>query len=552
MEEVRRQKGTRMTALKWLFLCSGTALAGLLSVKGSLIWVIVGIPVAVLALFILIFRLHFLERAFSSFVRWRAALSLILATYAANAYAGIFYTHLQSLTAEVASPLLTDVIGRFGAAFTVFAGVASVLALFVYLYWFLGWFLERMRDIFCFTDAVERWYLPAALLVFALVITLVYANTDVFYSANAASDNVWDKVDIVYSSDSSALNEQNVFYNIGASENDIRQPLFGAFAAPFALGASLVARLLLIPEAYSTLLQIVQSVLLALSLMLVVRMIGVSGPAKALTLVCFSLLYPTMLYLLNMEQYIFAVFWLILLLWMIVRGDVRGRDTAWIAATGSMLTSGVFLLLVPAKGSLRSRLKDGALALGGFVLAGAVLGRTAMVLSSAASIRFLMQFTGEKLPFVARLMQYVQFAASCLIAPAAQIEQYANGVAVYHQTHVSAWSIPGMICLAAAIAGFVVNRKRFFAQICAGWVAFSFLLLCALGWGTSEHALVLYTHYFSWAFVSLIVMLLTRMPDRMRALQLGVLSVGALALAVVNLGGIAQIVRFGLAYYPLR
>ena len=552
MEAEQRQGGKRMTALRWLFLCSGTALAGLLSVKGSLIWVIVGIPVAVAALSILIFRLHFLERAFSSFVRWRAALSLILAAYAANAYAGIFLKHLHSLTAEVASPLLAGLIARFGMAFTAFAGVASVLALFVYLYWFLGWFSERMRDIFCATDAVERWYFPAAILVFALVITLVYANTNVFYGANAASDNVWDKVDIVYSSDSSILNEQNVFYNIGASENDIRQPLFGAFAAPFALGASLLARLLLVPQAYSTILQIVQSVLLALSLMLVVRMIGVSGSAKALTLVCFSLLYPTMLYLLNMEQYIFAVFWLILLLWMIQKGDMRGRNTAWIAATGSMLTSGALLLLVPAKGSLQSRLKDGALALGGFVLAGAVLGRTAMVLSSAESIRFLVQFTGEKLPFLARLMQYVQFAASCLIAPAAQIEQYTSGVAVFHQTHVSAWSITGMLCLAFAIAGFVVNRRRFFAQICAGWVAFSFLLLCVLGWGTSEHALVLYTHYFSWAFVSLIVMLLARLPERLRWLQLGVLSAGALGLAVVNLDGIAQIVRFGLTYYPLR
>jgi hypothetical protein len=31
-----------------------------------------------------------------------------------------------------------------------------------------------------------------------------------------------------------------------------------------------------------------------------------------------------------------------------------------------------------------------------------------------------------------------------------------------------------------------------------------------------------------------------------------VLSAGALGLAVVNLDGIAQIVRFGLTYYPLR
>lgn len=548
-EQMRQKQSFRV--FRWLFLCSGTALAGLLSIKGALVWVAAGIPLAAAALAVLIFKFHFLEQTFASRVRWIAILSAILALYAAYCYADLFYYHLQSLAGELSNAAASGLIARYGLIFTAVAGAASIPALFVYLYWFFGWFFAWMREVFRASDRMERWYLVAACVLFALAISLVYSRTDAFYAANASSDNIWDKIDIVYSSDSSMLTEQNVFYNIAASENDIRQPLFGAFAAPFALGASLVSRMVMLPALYPVILQMVQAAFLALSLLLVVRMIGATGAVKALTLACLSLLYPTLLFLLNAEQYIFSVFWLVLLVWMIVQGEERGRDAAWTAASGSMVTSGVFLLLLPGKGTIKEKVKQGAAAVVLFALIMIVLGRMAMVLSSAESVRFLMQFAGEKLPFLARAKQYSEFIVSCFVAPAAEITRYANGVVVFQQAQSNGWSIAGFVCLAAAIAGFAANRKRLYAQICAGWVALSFLLLCLLGWGTAEHALVLYTHYFAWAFVSLIAMLILRVFERRRALQIAALSAGALALAIINARGIAELIRFGLTNYPL-
>ena len=549
-EEFLAQKNGLRTALKWVLLLSGTALAGLLSTKGSLLWVAAGIPLAAAVLAVLIFKFRFLERTFSVRVRWIAVLSGILALYAAYCYADLFYYHLQSLAGEITSTTVTGLIARFGLFFTGVAAIISVPALFVYLYWFIGWFTARMRAVFRASDRVERWYLIIAFVVFAVAITLVYSKTSVFSAANASSDNVWDKIDIVYSSDSSMLTEQNVFYNIAASENDIRQPLFGAFAAPFALAASLVSRVIMLPEAYPAIVQVVQSAFLALGLMLIVRMTGAKGAVKALALVSFSLLYPTLLFLLNVEQYIFSTFWLILLVWMLVEGEDQGRDTAWVTATGSTLTSGIFLLLLPAKGTFQEKVRQGALAVLQFAIFMVLLGRVAMVLSSAESIRFIMQFAGEKLPFLARAMQYSEFAASCLIAPAAEITRYVGGVAVFQQSAINQWSVAGFLCLAAVVVGFLTNRKSRYAQICAGWVAFSFLLLCVVGWGTSENALVLYSLYFGWAFVSLIVMLITRVLEKWRAAQIGVLAASALALLVVNAQSIAALVRFGLENYP--
>ncbi len=546
-----RADQTPTKAFRWLFLLSATALAGLLSVKGELVWVVSSLPLVVLALVFLVFRFRFLEWVFASFHLGRAALSLVLAAYAAEVYADLFLVHLNSFAAESAKPLILDLAGRYGAAASALAGLVAILALFVYLYWFLGWFSARMRAILQKTDAVERWFFLVALALCVVAIVVIYSQTSVFSNPNASADNVWKKVDILYTSDTSSLTEQNVFLNVAASENDIRQPLFGVFAAPFALGASLVSRLLLLPTVYLPLLQIVQAALLLLALVLIVRMLGASGGGKALSLVLLSAMFPTLLFLLNMEQYIFSVFWLILLVWLFVSGETEGRDTAWIAATGSILISGVSIVLVPNGKSWKQRFQQGALAVLWFVLIALLFGRAAMVMTTAANLQFLLQFAGDKLPFLTRLMQYVSFAASCFVAPTAQVFHYDSGMAVYHQLEVTSWSVGGFAVLAAAITGFLLNRKSVFARICAAWVACSFLLLCVLGWGTSENGLVLYTLYFGWAFVSLILLLIKRLFRQIRPLQYGLLGAGILALAYLNTLGLADIIRFGLQYYPV-
>lgn len=546
-----RQNGEPTKAFHWLFFLSATALAGLLSVKGELLWVAASLPLVVIALGLLVFRFRFLERTFIHFSLGRAALSLLLSAYAAEVYSNLFLVHLLSFAGESSSAQILDLAGRFGAPVSALAGVVSLLALFVYLYWFFGWFLAQMRAIVRRADAVERWFVLIALALCVASILTVYAKTTVFTSPNASADNVWGKVDILYTSDTSSLTEQNVFLNVAASENDIRQPLFGVFAAPLSLLASLVSRLLLSPGAYLPLLQILQSALLLVCLVLIVRMLGISGADKALSLVLLSLLFPTLLFLLNMEQYIFSVFWLILLVWLSTCGEQADRSTTWVAAAGSILISGVSIVLVPRERAWKPRVLEGARAILLFGLIGLLFGRAAMVMTTAANIQFLLQFAGEKLPFLARLMQYVQFVASCFVAPAAEVIRYDSGMAVYQTLEVTSWSVGGLVCLAATAAGFLLNRKNAFARICAAWVVCSFLLLCVLGWGTNENGLVLYTLYFGWAFASLILLLIQRLFRRVRALRYSVLGAGVLALAYVNAAGIAAIIRFGLQFYPV-
>ena len=133
-----RRDGEPTKGFRWLFFLSATALAGLLSVKDEIVWVAVGIPLVIVALGFLVFRFRFLERTFSVFHVGRAALSLVLSAYAAQCYSNLFLTHLLSFASESGSPLFTGLVERFGAVGSAAAGLVSMLALFVYLYWFSG------------------------------------------------------------------------------------------------------------------------------------------------------------------------------------------------------------------------------------------------------------------------------------------------------------------------------------------------------------------------------------------------------------------------------
>ena len=62
----------------------------------------------------------------------------------------------------------------------------------------------------------------------------------------------------------------------------------------------------------------------------------------------------------------------------------------------------------------------------------------------------------------------------------------------------------GIIILVLVTISFILNKKDKLSKISYYWVIFSVLLLCVVGWGTQENGLVLYSLYFSWAFIILI------------------------------------------------
>ena len=105
------------------------------------------------------------------------------------------------------------------------------------------------------------------------------------------------------------------------------------------------------------------------------------------------------------------------------------------------------------------------------------------------------------------------------------------------------------IFILAAIA-FIVSRKTKLSVTAFCWGLFAFLLLCVVGWGAPENGMVLYTLYFSWAFCILLFYLILKLAhEKVVPVSIAVLAV-ALSMIYLNGKGIAEIIRFGIQYYP--
>jgi hypothetical protein len=85
------------------------------------------------------------------------------------------------------------------------------------------------------------------------------------------------------------------------------------------------------------------------------------------------------------------------------------------------------------------------------------------------------------------------------------------------------------------------------------WCAFSAILLVGLGWGTAENGLILYGLYFSWAFYVLLRQALVWPLEQAKLTrwQTGLDAVLAAVLLVLNVPGMAALLRFAVSNYPV-
>lgn len=342
----------------------------------------------------------------------------------------------------------------------------------------------------------------------------------------------------------------NCWVSISASENDIRQPLFGVFSSPVAVIPYSVSLILFfIPNTYAYLTAITQVIVLIFSYLLIANLLNLNNIYKILFLSIISLTFPTLLFSLNLEQYIFSVFWLILFIYIVVE-KMEYTEVAFIGCAGSMLTGGIlFPLLIKEKNFKKTvaYLFKVLIAFGAFCF---IFGRT-YILGDIENLKLMLSFTGRGLPLLEKLQQYTAFIMSCFIAPDSEIVD--SGVkVVYLATTVDKFNYCGIAVLILCLIGFFLNRKDKFAQICFGWVIFSIVLLGIVGWGASENGMVLYTLYFAWAYISLIFLLINKIPERFKFLKYIIFGIIVIALLFFNIKGLFDILSFATKYYPVR
>lgn len=536
---------------KVLFIISGVAMTVLFSLRGVPVFTAVGVVCSFVILCVLTFKFDFLEKVFININKVRLIVSFVFALFACYQFIIAFYIRCLRLF-ELASPVIQipeHYRSIIGIILAIAVGIAAFYSIYVFLYAFIDRFYVVLKDWFGQIDRIEKYYLIICGIGFAIAVVLIFRSTNVFYAPNI--DGTIIDFDVVYTSDSGDHLKNNVYLIIGAGENDIRQPLFGLFALPFALVATVLSKFLFfIPNIYPIAIDIIQIVLLLVSFVSITRILSLSGATKAFLLIIFMISYPTLLFSLNMEQYIFVVFWLILFIYASVMNK-ESKEYYFIAATGSMMTTAItFPLLLrgkPIRECVRDLVSTGLI----FAIIITIFGRLPIFLDIVASFKGLMRFAGTKIPFTEKLLQFFNFVASCFIKPQAGINTTMYSHISYQLDPVTSLNYLGVVIFAVTILGFILNYKNHFALICFGWVLFSFCILCLLGWGTIENGLILYTLYFSWAYISLVFMCIEKVFAKWKIFRYLVYSTAILVLLCINLPGIYQIIDFGIKYYPM-
>lgn len=424
--------------------------------------------------------------------------------------------------------------------------------------WVLAAFYRRVfngvRAAFLGAKTYEWIWFGVACAVFVVLVVVMYSLSNAFhfstYQGNRAPYNV------IFSSDSNLLLTEDVYFNFSAGENDLRQPLFGLFAAPFCAVPKLIGyALFFLPNAYLYALAALQAVLLVFTVFLLGRLAEFTGVKELLFLTLCLCSYPTLLFLLIQEQYVFAVFYLVLFLWH-WKGGKRSR-LSLVAATGCLLTSAALFPLLAERDergkwvnrkSVIRIVGSGVL----FLILCFVSG-VALNLLDRQKLHTIFGFTGDGVPFGGRVLQYLNYLALCFVAPAGTVS-YSAGFPSYVLPAPDVSAL-GIVVLLLAILGFVLNRKKNFYRICFYWFVCSLAVLLVVGWGTAENGLVLYSLYYGWAVWGLAFGAVDGVCDRLckKRVRIKYIVFGALLVAVLvfNCLGMADLFSFALEYYPV-
>jgi len=546
-----------------IFIFSGTALTALLSVQGPIIQRVIGVILSAIIFFFLAFKFKILKKVFFEINKGYLLIAGLFS--AVTVYYFSFYFYSAIFYYKIYSPYY-KIFEKFGfhqenydkmlKLAAVFAGALAFFSIFVFWYWLFSRLIPITFDYFIGLDKMDKLFLITSTIIFSILIIMVYSTTNVFYSPMV--DGKVGLYDIVYTSDSGGMVLNNVFVNIAAFENDLRHALFGLYSLPFGIIAIILSKVIFfVPNSYPLLLAIVQVPLLSISGLLMCKMMKLNQKSKFFLLLIFSISYPYIFYVLCLEHYLIGVFYLIVFIYTFLERKTL-KSLLYIGATGTFISSGILFPFISRQKKLMNWIKDiEKTALMFFSLA-IVFGKLSPFLNFKAYLKENMKFAGGQISFTDKVFQYISFIKSCFIKPIIEIKEIkytlANYTASYHSyqlEEIKTVSIIGLLLLALVILGFLLNYKNNFARVCIFWVTFSFVIMCVVGWGTSENGLILYSIYFSWAYVCLAFMAIERLFSKIPKIKYSLLVTIVVIMMFINIIGVYELIQFGLRYYPV-
>lgn len=427
--------------------------------------------------------------------------------------------------------------------------IASIPALFIFINYLLDKTINFIKNVLKDLNKIEKIYIILITIVAFVGSILVYSKTNAFHMPLVNGNRIL--YDVVYTTDSGAHNYEQVFFNLSSPENDIRQPLFALFSLPVSIPAMMAQDLLsIIPNVFDVVLNTLQVMLLAFSFTLLSKMLNFKKKyEEILFLSILTVSYPTMLFSLVTEQYIMAVFYLILTIYCYHKNNEK-TNYAYLGAVSTLLTSGILFPLISNIKNIKNYIKNTLKALITFITLTILSGQLPVFLSIKTGLKNLMTFTGEVVTFKDKIIQFTHFISSQFIAPEVTTFIDKGYNFVYRLVEQNNLNILGVIILILTIISFIINKKENIAKISFAWELFSIVILVLVGWGSAENGMVLYTLYFSWSYIVLLYLLLDKLLKKHRIIFSTIIIVFIVLLLVINTPSIIDLIRFGITHYP--
>ena len=458
-----------------------------------------------------------------------------------------FYASWNVFSKEQA---LVDLVYIFGVISSIIGAIAAVF--FVYFCVFVFWNrvaeVLKVSRIFGEVKTAE-WIIYSLLLIASLCFMVFsFARSQVFYGTEY--DN-----DIIYTSDSPNLVKGNAYLALTHPENDLRQPLFAVFAAPFTGIPYLVARLIgATAGVQAMLLNSVQIIMLFVANLMLAGMMKLDSLKRICFMLLISCTYMYLLSSLMMEQYIVAYFWLVLCLYLITEKRKPDQIALW-GAGGTLMTSMVLLPFMSTKSPIKN-FKAWFLDMvkSGLEFVALMLGfcRFDVIFNLKTKTSALIRFTGKNVTFTDKIYQYTEFIGNCFVAPNAGVNTTTYEHISWQLNTATGIEFLGVFILALAVFSAIWNRDKKSSLLAAGWVGFSVVMLLVLGWGTVENGLILYSLYFGWAFFVLLFQLVEKIESKLKIrFLMPVFTVCTMiALLIINIPAIKELMDFAVTYYP--
>ena len=530
----------RMFILKLLFIISSTIVTFFVLNAGTTKQRAVCLILSFLISTIAVFKFKIIEKIFNIKNVYYSGISIFFALITSFFIAKECYTY-NMIIEPVRSFLLERV--NYHGLFMYTLIILSLYALYVYYYYFFSRFLPRIIGFFKDLSKEEKVFLITSTIIFSIGIIIIYSITNVFYEPRI-NDEI-QTFDVLYSTDTGGHALLNDYLNINSVENDLRQPLFAVFSFPFAIVPYIIGSLFnIFKNTYFILIAIEQVFLMNILCIMIGKMLNLKKLEKVLFMISYVVTYPFILFAFNLEQYVFSIFWLFCFIYYYIQNN-EGNKFYFIASIGSLLTNSFFFPFLTSGRKIKQWIKDFVQTGICFFSAIVMFGQLPVILNLFTGAGHVSNYIYGKIEFNT-FCQYTNFLKNCFIAPFNVINEEKLGHISYQISQITSLDLIGIVIFILAILGFILNYKNKFAKICISWVGFSIILLVLLGYGTRENGLILYSLYFSWAFVSLVFLFFNKILKNHKKVLISLYSLMIISMLIINANGLIDLIKFGI------